>query len=53
MIVHDMPVHEPIVARSMTYVLSERWETDDEIKEKAMDVSFVIIMPISTHMLNI
>ena len=38
--VQDLPVNEPTASRLLSYELNERWETDEEIKRKAMDVSF-------------
>ena len=42
--VQDLPVNEPTASRLLSYELNERWETDEEIKRKAMDVSFVILL---------
>ena len=39
--VQELPVNEPTATRLLSYELNERWETDKEIKRKAMGVSFL------------
>ena len=40
----QVPHSEPAAERLMTYILNERWKIDEESRNKAMDVSFVILI---------
>ena len=37
--VQETPINELILTRLLSYQLNERWETDEEIRRKAIDVS--------------
>ena len=41
--VQEFPVNELISTRLLSYQLNKWWETDEEIRKKAMDVSFFVI----------
>ena len=50
--VQELPINEPISTRLLSYELNERWETDDEIRRKAMDVGFFVIF-VAVHIFHI
>lgn len=45
-----MLVNEPISTRLLSYQLNERWETDEQIKSKTMDVSFLSFLLYLTYL---
>lgn len=51
--VQELSLNEPISTRLLSYELNKRWEIDEEIRRKTIDVSFFFIIFVVVHILHI